>query len=99
MMKISGFTIVRNAVINDYPVVESILSILPVVDEMIVLVGNSEDDTEALIRTIPSDKIKIYPSIWDDNLKKGGEVLAVETDKAFQYISPDSDLGILYSGR
>jgi hypothetical protein len=91
MTKISGFTIVRNAVINDYPVVESILSILPVVNEMIVLVGNSDDDTEGLIRTILSDKIKIHASIWDDNLKKGGEVLAVETDKAFQFISPDSD--------
>ena len=60
-MKISGFTIVRNAIKNDYPIVESISSILPVVDEMIVLVGNSEDDTEALIRSIPSDKIRIYP--------------------------------------
>lgn len=90
MTKISGFTIVRNAVINDYPVVESILSILPVVNEMIVLVGNSDDDTEGLISTIRSDKIKIHASIWDDNLKKGGEVLAVETDKAFQLISPDS---------
>jgi len=90
-MKISGFTIVRNAIKNDYPAVESISSLLPVVDEMIVLVGNSEDDTEALIRSIPSDKIRIYPSVWDDNLKKGGQVLAVETDKAFQFISPDSD--------
>ena len=58
-MKISGFTFVRNAIINDYPVVESISSLLPVVDEMIVLVGNSEDDTEALIRSISSDKIRI----------------------------------------
>jgi hypothetical protein len=76
---------------NDYPAVESISSLLPVVDEMIVLVGNSEDGTEALIRSIPSDKLRIYPSVWDDNLKKGGQVLAVESDKAFQYISPDAD--------
>jgi hypothetical protein len=90
-MKISGFTFVRNAIKNDYPVVESICSILPVVDEMIVLVGNSEDDTEKLIRSIPSEKLRIHPSVWDENLKKGGQVLAVETDKAFQYVSPDSD--------
>jgi len=90
-MKISGFTFVRNAVKNDYPVVESICSILPVVDEMIVLVGNSEDETESLIRSIPSNKLRIYHSVWDDHLKNGGEVLAVETDKAFQYVSPDSD--------
>jgi hypothetical protein len=90
-MKISGFTIIRNAVLFDYPVVEAIRSILPVVDEMIVLVGNSEDDTEKLIRAIPSEKIRIHHSVWDPTLKKNGEVLAVETDKAFQLISPDSD--------
>ncbi len=90
-MKISGFTIVRNAVLYDYPIVEAITSILPVVDEMIVLVGNSEDNTEELIRSIQSDKLKIHHSVWDENLKKGGVVLAVETDKAFQLISPDSD--------
>jgi hypothetical protein len=90
-MKISGFTIVRNAVLYDYPVVEAITSILPVVDEMIVLVGNSEDNTEELIRSIQSDKIKIHHSVWDENLKKGGVVLAIETDKAFQLISPESD--------
>lgn len=90
-MKISGFTIVRNAVLYDYPVVEAITSILPVVDEMIVLVGNSDDNTEELIHSIQSDKIKIHHSVWDENLKKGGVVLATETDKAFQLISPDSD--------
>jgi len=90
-MKISGFTIVRNAVKCDYPVVEAISSILPVVDEMIVLVGNSEDNTEELIRSIPSDKLRIFHSVWDEKLNKGGEVLAKETDKAFQHISPDSD--------
>ncbi len=90
-MKISGFTIVRNAVLYDYPVVEAITSILPVVDEMIVLVGNSDDNTENLIRSIHSDKIKIHHSVWDENLKKGGVVLATETDKAFQLISKESD--------
>ena len=58
-MLISGFTIIRNAVLNDYPVVEAIRSILPLVDEMIVLVGDSTDATEDLIRAIGSDKIKI----------------------------------------
>jgi len=90
-MKISGFTIVRNAVMYDFPVVEAITSILPVVDEMIVLVGKSEDNTEELIRSIPSEKVKIHHSVWNEDLKKGGEVLANETDKAFQLISGDSD--------
>jgi len=89
-MKISGFTIIKNAVKNDYPIVEAITSILPVVDEMIVSVGDSEDDTEQLIRSIASPKIRIVHSVWDPSLREGGKVLAVETNKAFQHISPDS---------
>lgn len=90
-MKISGFTIIKNAVINDYPIVEAINSILPMVDEMIVLVGDSEDETEMLIKSIPSGKIKIHHSVWDKSVNTGGKILAVETDKAFALISNDSD--------
>jgi hypothetical protein len=90
-MKISGYTIIKNAMLNDYPVVESIRSILPVVDEMIVSVGDSKDETEALIRAIDSPKIKIVKSVWDPTIKTGGSILAVETNKAFAHISPDSD--------
>jgi hypothetical protein len=90
-MKISGFTFVRNAIKYDYPVVESITSILPIVDEFVVSVGNSEDDTLQLIESIASPKIKIVHSAWDDTLREGGKVLAVETDKAFAQIAPDSD--------
>ena len=97
-MKISGFTIIRNAVLNDYPIVEAIRSILPVVDEMIVSIGKSDDNTEELIRSIDSDKIKIHYSTWDMSLRKGGKVLAVETDKAFQLISPDSTWAFYIQG-
>jgi hypothetical protein len=90
-MKISGFIIIRNAVINDYPVTEAIRSVLPLVDEMIVSVGDSEDDTLNLIQSIASDKIRIVHSVWDQSLRKGGEILAVETDKAFQQVSSDAD--------
>lgn len=89
-MKISGFTIIRNAVRNDYPVVEAITSILPVVDEMIVLVGDSEDATLELVESIESTKIKIHRSTWNTTLRAGGIVLAEETDKAFQLIDPGS---------
>jgi hypothetical protein len=90
-MKVCGFTFVRNAVKFSYPVVESINSILPVCDKMIVLVGNSEDDTLSLIQSIPSDKIEIHESIWDDSLRKNGAVLAMETDKAFDLVPKDFD--------
>jgi hypothetical protein len=89
-MKISGFTIIKNAIINDYPVVEAITSILPLVDEMIVLAGDSSDATKELINSINSEKIKIFDSVWDRSLRKGGAVLAIETDKAFQLIDKES---------
>src|SRR5216117_3990841 len=57
-MKVSGFTFVRNVVKYDYPVVESIRSILPVVDEFIVNVGRCDDGTLELIRSIGDPKIK-----------------------------------------
>ena len=90
-MKITGITIIRNAIKNDYPIVEAISSILPVVDEMIVSVDRGEDNTEQLIRSIASPKIKIIFSEWDMNLRQGGKVLAVETDKVMQQVSTDSD--------
>ena len=90
-MKVSGFTFVRNAVKYGYPVVESISSILPVVDEMVVCLGNSDDGTEELIKGIRSDKIKIVHSVWDETIRKGGKVLAVETNKALDATAADSD--------
>jgi hypothetical protein len=89
-MRIVGFTIVRNAVKYDYPIVESIQSILPVVDEYIVAVGNSEDETRQLIESINSPKIRIIDTIWNDGLREGGRVLAEETNKAFDAIT-DAD--------
>ncbi len=90
-MKISGFTFVRNAVKFDYPVIESINSILPIVDEFVVSIGNCDDGTLELIQSINSPKIKIVHSVWDDSLREGGRVLAIETDKALAQISPDAD--------
>ena len=90
-MKITGVTIIKNAVKNDYPVVEAIMSILPMVDEMIVSIDKGEDDTDDLIKSIVSDKIKIVYSTWDMSLKQGGRVYAIETDKAIAHVSADTD--------
>lgn len=90
-MKVSGFTFVKNAVKYGYPVVESITSLLPIVDEMIVCLGDSEDETNKLIESIGSPKIKTIHSVWDNSLREGGKVLAVETDKAMDATASDSD--------
>ena len=97
-MKITGFTFIRNAIKYDYPIVESIKSILPICDDFVVAVGDSEDKTLELIQAIAPEKIKIIQTTWDDSLREGGRVLAVETDKAFQAISEDSDWAFYIQG-
>ena len=90
-MKVCGFTIVRNAVRLDYPIVEAIMSILPLCDEVIVAVGTSDDGTLELVKGIYSEKIKIIETVWDDRQREGGRTLALETDKAFAAIPTDAD--------
>jgi hypothetical protein len=97
-VKVSGFTFIRNAIQLDYPIVEAIQSILPLCDEVVVAVGNSADDTLGLIKSIDPSKIRIIETIWDDTLRENGAVLADETNKAFQAISPDSDWAFYIQG-
>ncbi|MEI6764830.1 MAG: glycosyltransferase family 2 protein [Bacteroidota bacterium] len=97
-MKVSGFTFIRNAVKFDYPVTEAIRSVLPLCDEFVVALGNSEDETRELILSIGSPKIRIIDTVWDDSLREGGRVLAAETDKAFAAISSDSDWAVYIQG-
>lgn len=65
-----------------YPAVQSILSILPICDEFIVNVGESEDGTLDLIRSINSPKIKIIETVWDMN--QGSSVLSEQTNIALK---------------
>ena len=82
MVKVSGFTIVRNAVKLDFPVEASIRSILPICDEVVVNVGRSEDDTLELIRSIKDPKIRILETEWD--MARRNTVLGHETLRAMR---------------
>ncbi len=97
-MKVCGFTFIRNAIRFDYPIVEAITSVLPMCDEFIVLVGNSDDNTRNLIERIGSDKIKIHDSVWDDSLREVGRVLAEETNKAMQLLPDDTTWAFYIQG-
>ncbi|MCS6824134.1 MAG: glycosyltransferase family 2 protein [Cytophagaceae bacterium] len=81
-MTISGFTIIRNGNILGYPYLESIQSVLPICDEFIAVVGDSTDGTRESILSLKSPKIKIIDTIWDENLRKGGQILAQQTNIA-----------------
>ena len=97
-MKVTGFSFIRNAVNNDYPVVQAILSVLPVCDEFVIAVGDCTDNTLELIEGIGSPKIKIIHTIWDESIREGGRTFAQETDKAYAAISKDTDWAFYIQG-
>ncbi len=90
-MKISGFTIGKDLTRLYYPAKESILSILPICDEFIVLLGKGDEyqQTRELIESIKSEKIKIYDSVWDIEKYPNGTELAHQTDIAKSYCTGD----------
>ena len=75
---LSGFTFCRNAVALGYPLLESIRSILPIVDEFVVALGPSDDGTGELLEKIGSPKIRIVDSAWDENQTTDARVLSTQ---------------------
>ena len=65
-MKISGFSFGRNLIELDYPVVESITSVLPLVDEFVFNLGDSRDATNELVSSIQDEKLRFVHSVWND---------------------------------
>jgi len=88
-MKISGFTYIRNGFNYGYPFIPSIQSILPVVDELVVVVGDSTDGTREAIENLKENKIKIIDTIWDDQLRTGGKIFAEQANLGLRNISGD----------
>lgn len=89
-MKISGFTIIRNAIIYDFPIVECIKSILDIVDEFIVVAGDSSDATDELLATIDSPKVRIIHTKWDlETFRSDGTIYAHQTDLALRECKGD----------
>lgn len=90
-MKISGFTFMRNAGKLGYPLLESIQSVLPVVDEFVVALGkgDADDDTKNLLSKINSDKLKIIDTVWDTKAWPRRMEYAHQTNIAKSHCSGD----------
>jgi len=88
-MKISGFSIIRDGVRFGYPFVESIRSVLPLVDEFVLAVGRSNDETLDRARAIGSPKLRIIETTWDETLRRGGQVMAQQTNLALDECTGD----------
>mgnify|MGYP000898934100 FL=1 len=73
-MKVSAFTFIKNGQILGYPFLQSIHSILPIVDEFVINVGESEDDTLEMIQSIKDKKVRIIESKWNDGMQDRGYV-------------------------
>ncbi len=81
----------KNASKLYYPIKASIESILPIVDEFIVALGDCDEDDDTLeqIQSINSEKIKIINTIWDINKYPRGMENAHQTDIAKEACSGD----------
>jgi hypothetical protein len=68
-VRISGFSFARNAVRLDYPLREALLSVLPIVDELVVAVasGEHDDDTRGLVESIDDPRVRVVDGIWDES--------------------------------
>jgi hypothetical protein len=82
LVKLSGFTIVRNGIKLDFPLEASIRSLLPICDEVVVNVGKSEDGTLEMVRSIQDPRIRVIESEWDMTIKN--KVLGDETLRAMR---------------
>lgn len=90
-MKISGFSMAKNAGKLYYPVKEVILSALPLVDEFVIAIGkgDSDDDTRSAVESIQSDKVKIVDTVWDIEKYPRGMENAHQTDIARNHCTGD----------
>ncbi len=90
-MKISGFTMGKNVSKLYYPIKASIMSILPIVDEFIVVLGDSDADdfTRQEVESIADPKIRIIDTVWDIEKYPRGMEHAHQTDIAKSHCSGD----------
>lgn len=90
-MKISGYTMGKNALKLYYPMRQSIESILPLVDEFIVVLGDSDEDdtTRAEVEAIGNEKIRIVDTEWDIEKYPRGMEHAHQTDIGKKWCTGD----------
>ena len=80
--RLSGFTIVKNASVHDYPVEASLRSALRFCDEVVVNVGQSRDDTLERVRALDDPRMRILHRVWPEPRGSRLRELADETNIA-----------------
>ena len=75
-ISISGFTFLRNGVELGFPFEESIRSLLPLVDEFVIAVGQGTDDTLDRLHALKEPKIRTIETRWNERMSHRGFVYA-----------------------
>jgi hypothetical protein len=91
---ISGFTFIKNGLTLGYPILESVKSIDPICDEVIINVGFDDqnlikdDGTHEYLRDhLKGDRYKFVKSWWDPSKTKSGLILSEQTNIALRECS------------
>jgi hypothetical protein len=83
-MRVCGFSIAYNAVRFGYPIEASLRSMFPLVDEIVLNIGEGDDETWDVVQAMHEPQIKPFRSCWDPNLREGGALLAQQTNLALE---------------
>ncbi len=90
-MRVSGFTFVKNALKFDYPIIESLKSMLPLVDELIINIGLPDEDNtfQYIKKNIKSKKLKFIKTEWDTKFNYRSRILSQQTNIALYQCKGD----------
>ena len=73
-MKVSCFSFIREGVRLGYPFEESIRSALPLCDEFVIAVGESDDGTLERLQAMNEPKLRLIPTRWNEACRTHGFV-------------------------
>jgi len=88
-VRISGFSFARNADLLGYPLREALASVLPIVDELVVVVGrgSERDDTRGIVEGLGDPRVRVIDALWDES--RGPGVYADLTNLALDACTGD----------
>ena len=92
MVKISGVTFVKDVICLGYPFIESIKSIAPLCDEVVINVGFDDPELEKddgtwqkLQKEFPQDKFVLIKSFWNPEMVADGLILSQQMNIALEH--------------
>lgn len=99
-MKVYGLAFIKNGEKFDYPYIESLQSLSPLVEEIYVNVGICDDGTRENVEKVKN--VKIFDVEWDDNRSDRGHILSDMTNLVLNKLRreksgpEDSDSWVIY---